>query len=93
MKPTIPAHPLPMIHSNGTGAASLLADYRAAWDACRLAREALAKVEFNARDYYVLHPGAWTEAREAREVAFRMLDAVAEHCMAHAMHASDALPD
>lgn len=88
----IPEHPQPIIHTNGTGAKTLLADYRAAFDAIREAIEKFEQVEFNARDYYVSHePDAFTKAGLARQQVFNQLAEAKAYCLTHAMTASDAI--
>ena len=81
---------LPTIHLNGTSAEMLLDGYRQAMDAVETAREALGKIEFNARDYYVQGPSAWTEAQASRHEMFVALSKIHEELMAHAMHCNDA---
>ena len=54
---------LPMIHTNGTSAKMLFEGYLKAYEACRETLEAIEGIEFNARDYYPIHPNAWSEAR------------------------------
>lgn len=58
---------LPTIHSNGTSLDTLLDGY----DAIDLALyDLIAKwqaVEFNARDYYLQGPDAYTQARDERQ--------------------------
>jgi hypothetical protein len=60
----------PTVHLNGTSRAMLNEGYTKAYEAVRGAVEALASVEFNARDYYVQPTGAWTTARAQREKQF-----------------------
>jgi hypothetical protein len=60
----------PTVHLNGTSRAMLLEGYTKAYEAVRGAAEALASVEFNARDYYVQPTGAWTTACAQREQQF-----------------------
>lgn len=57
---------LPTIHMNGTGRKSLQEGYGAAADTLQDFIDAWGKVEFNARDYYVVD-GAWPKALEERE--------------------------
>jgi hypothetical protein len=53
---------LPVIHLNGTSPKDLLEGYRNACAAVRDAMDAIAKIEFNARDYYPVE-GSWEKAR------------------------------
>jgi hypothetical protein len=57
---------LPTIHHNGTSREMLAEGYDAADDALHNFIDAFGSIEFNARDYYVQGPDAWTAAREAR---------------------------
>lgn len=58
---------LPTIHSNGTGVQTLRAGYDAAADALHVFVEAWGQIEFNARDYYIQGPDAYTAARDERD--------------------------
>lgn len=88
----IPEHPQPIIHTNGTGAKTLLEDYRAAFTAIREAIEKFERIEFNARDYYVSRePDAFMRARAARQHVFNQLKEAKVYCLAHAMTASEAI--
>jgi hypothetical protein len=53
---------MPIIHVNGTSAKDLRDAYLLAMEAVEAAREALRKIEFNARDYYPVD-GLWKKAR------------------------------
>lgn len=61
---------IPMLHLNGTGKEMLTKGYEDAWHALREAQKALRKIEFNARDYYVQGPDAWTEAVREMDARF-----------------------
>ena len=58
---------LPTIHRNGTSAKDLQQGYDTAADALYALEQALNKIEFNARDYYVQHDLAWTQANAERQ--------------------------
>jgi hypothetical protein len=58
-------------------------DYANAWHAVNDAVDALRKVEFNARDYYVQGPDAFTKAQKERAELFAKLEAVKADLMAH----------
>lgn len=73
----------PTIHLNGTSAKELWAGYEAAYDAVRAAQEAIGKIEFNARDYYVQSPNAWGQARDARNEQLQALAQVEEYLLQH----------
>lgn len=51
----------PTLHINGTSYEMLAEGYDLAHDAIRDALEALGRIEFNARDYYVKE-GSWSRA-------------------------------
>jgi len=73
----------PTIHLNGTSPQELWKGYEAAYDAVRAAQEALNKIEFNARDYYVQSPLAWGKAQDDRYEQRRALDQVEEYLLQH----------
>jgi hypothetical protein len=49
---------------NGTGAKMLRDGYDSAVDAVMAAEDAMKRIEFNARDYYVDGPEKWSAARD-----------------------------
>ena len=59
--------PLPSIHLNGSSRESLQNGYESAYRATSAAIEAFADNGFNARDYYVQGPEAYTQARVERD--------------------------
>lgn len=60
----------PTMHMNGTGKRDLVEGWRAVSEAATALREALFKLEFNARDYYVRGSEAWPAADDAmKEIA------------------------
>jgi hypothetical protein len=73
----------PTIHLNGTSAKDLWVGYEAAYDAVRAAQEALGKIEFNARDYYVQDADAFTKARDHRNEQRQALAQVEEYLLQH----------
>ena len=81
---------LPIIHSNGTSAKELTDGYHAARLAMERAITALAKVEFNARDYYV-KAGAWPTAQLEREEMFNDLRRITNDLMKHEWHCSNSI--
>jgi hypothetical protein len=81
--PTHTAYPLPTVHLNGTGRKMLQDGYMAAYETLEKATEALAAIEFNARDYYVQEDGAYIKAREERNKMFAHLEHVNEYLVAH----------
>jgi hypothetical protein len=75
----------PTIHLNGTSGKSLWEGYEAAYDAIRVAREAIGKIEFNARDYYVQDARAWEKARDHRSQQLLAINMVEEYLLEHLM--------
>jgi hypothetical protein len=73
----------PTVHSNGTGYKDLWEDYEAAYEAVRAAQEAIGKIEFNARDYYVQDADAFTKARDHRYEQCKALAQVEEYLLQH----------
>ena len=81
---------LPIIHTNGTSARELTEGYSNARMAMENAITAIAKIEFNARDYYV-RDGAWVSARLEREEIFNDLRRIKDVLMKHEFHCADAI--
>jgi hypothetical protein len=79
---------LPSIHLNGTSAKSLTEDYTQARRAVQQAINALQAVDFNARDYYVQGPAAWTEAARQRQDIYQHLSAAFNALHEHESHCS-----
>ena len=73
----------PTVHSNGTGYKDLWEGYEAAYEAVRAAQEAIGKIEFNARDYYVQDADAFTKARDHRYEQCKALAQVEEYLLQH----------
>jgi hypothetical protein len=73
----------PTVHSNGTGYKDLWEGYEAAYEAVRAAQEALGKIEFNARDYYVQDADSFTKARDHRYEQCKALAQVEEYLLQH----------
>lgn len=73
----------PTVHLNGTGYQDLWNGYEAAYEAVRAAQEALAKIEFNSRDYYVQGPDAWSKALEHRIEQASALRQVEDYLFQH----------
>ncbi len=81
---------LPEIHMNGTGKEMLQRDYDNAYhDVCN-AIDAIAKVEFNARDYYTISPDAFEQARQQRRDMIYDLLTVKDYLEAHLNHISNS---
>jgi len=73
----------PTIHSNGTSHRELWAGYEAAYEAVRAAQDALGKIEFNARDYYVQDSEAYSKARDHRIEQLQALKSVEDYLLQH----------
>ncbi len=84
---------LPTIHSNGTGAEDLAKGFIEAYRAVEAARDALRKMEFNARDYYVQGPEAWPQAVAEMRARHEALDKMSTEMMSAAVHCQDAADD
>jgi hypothetical protein len=79
----------PTIHLNGTSAKDLWAGYEAAYNAILAAQEALGKIEFNARDYYVQNSEAYSKARDHRIEQCKALAQVEEYLLQHLISLQD----
>jgi hypothetical protein len=73
----------PTVHLNGTGYKDLWSGYEAAYEAVRAAQDALRKIEFNARDYYVQGNEAYSKARDHRTEQFIKLVDIEEYLLQH----------
>lgn len=73
----------PTVHLNGTGYQDLWNGYETAYEAVRAAQEALGKIEFNSRDYYVQDAGAWSKAQDHRIEQRQALAQVEEYLLQH----------
>ena len=80
---------LPSIHLNGSGRRMLTEDYTTAYHALQAAIRAFQSVEFNARDYYVQGPDAFTAARAERRAQFAALGNVGAELREIAAHIID----
>ncbi len=67
---------IPTLHLNGTGKIMLTQGYLEAYTALRRAEEAMYKIEFNPRDYYVQGPDAWPEAVKEMDARFEAIGKV-----------------
>ena len=86
---TKPTATMPTIHLNGSGRDRLVSGYTDAWRAMQKAREALANVEFHARDYYVSDDTeAYQKARAQRDAQFADLNRIQQEIEAIIMHIS-----
>ncbi len=67
---------IPTLHLNGTGKIMLTRGYLEAYSALRKAEEAMSKIEFNPRDYYVQGPDAWGEAVKEMDIRLAAIERV-----------------
>jgi hypothetical protein len=63
----------PRVHLNGTGRSALERQYEAALEALSKAIDALGETSPNARDYYVIEPGAFSRAMGEHAARVRSL--------------------
>jgi len=84
MEPT-----LPTIHLNGTGAATLEAEYQAVRLTAAAAADKLAAATLNLRDFYPQEPGNWEKARAERAEMLKPLEAVEAYAEAWEAHAAE----
>jgi hypothetical protein len=74
---------LPTVHMNGTSHNDLWQGYEAAYEAVQAAQEAIGKIEFNARDYYVQSDDAFPKARNQRQEMWAALKKVEVYLFSH----------
>jgi hypothetical protein len=77
---------LPTIHLNGTSRQTLTDGYFAAHQRLCEAIAAFQTIEFNARDYYVAGPDAWSAAYTERGRAGNHLHEALMYLEAHLIH-------
>lgn len=77
---------LPTVHLNGTSRKMLSIDYGNAYEKLIEFREAFASIEFNARDYYVQGPSAFSQARTERDREFQRIGDLMSYLEAHLLH-------
>lgn len=84
---TTPELPLPIKHLNGGNWERLSEQYHAAYRAARELQNAMAEIEFHARDYYVHRdPNAFEQARLARDTHRADLHHLTEYLRTHYEH-------
>lgn len=83
--------PLPVLHLNGTGRATLLAQYQAAEEALDAFCVALARATLHPRDYYP-HPedDAFEQAQATRTQLYALCDELQGYLHDHIRHFSNA---
>jgi hypothetical protein len=79
-------YPLPFIHSNGTGAKDLFAEYDDAEEKLIAFIYAWKNITCNGRDYYPINQEAYSLAREKREEISAKILEVKEYIKAHQVH-------
>lgn len=77
---------LPSIHLNGTGRATLAAEYGHAYRKLIEFRDAFAAITCNARDYYPQGSDAYTQARHSRECESARIRQLMEYLESHLIH-------
>lgn len=77
---------LPSVHLNGTSREMLLDGYTEAYRKLIEFREAFARIECNARDYYVQGPDAYLRARNLREAQLQRIAELMRYLEAHLLH-------
>lgn len=78
--------PLPSVHLNGTSREALRDGYESAYRATAEAIDAFADNGFNARDYYVQGPNAYSDARAERDKHLKALNAALAYLEMHVEH-------
>jgi len=82
---------LPTIHLGGSSPWALNDDYVFALTAVRDARDAIRRIDFNARDYYVQGAGAWEAAVAERQAQMQALDGLIHYLEEHLTHIYDVI--
>jgi len=80
---------LPTIHLNGTSREVLLEDYDAAYRKLLKFSCVFRKIEFNARDYYVAEPDAWSKACEERQEMLTHINRLIDYLEEHIVHLTE----
>jgi hypothetical protein len=73
---------LPAIHSNGTGKATLLREYRKGVEKVDDAIAAVRDITVHGRDYYIIGPEAGSVAMEEHRDRLKRLEAVKDDLVA-----------
>lgn len=77
---------LPSIHLNGSSREMLASGYHDAYRKLIEFRNAFAAIEFNARDYYVQGPTAFSQARTQRDCEHQRIGQLMTYLEAHLIH-------
>lgn len=84
----LPECDFPVDHLNGTGRATLLAEYQAAERALSRFALQLKDVTCNPRDYYPLNSEAYADAKRTRDAAFALIDELSAYVDDHIAYLS-----
>jgi hypothetical protein len=84
---------LPTVHLNGTSCEMLIEGYETAYRKLIKFKHAFNTLEFNARDYYVAEPDAWSKACDEREKMMNNVKELLEYFEAHLIHLADDYHD
>ena len=76
----------PLIHLNGTGRDTLVAEYNAAHDALEAFKAAFCATTHHGRDFYPLGEEAFTKATKERMEVFKHMEAISLHIEAMRLH-------
>ena len=87
-----PTTPLPTVHLGGTSHKKLTQDYEDAYFALKTFIKAFGHIEFNARDYYVQGPDAWTAAVDARTDMNEKIRDLVKYVEDHLDHLAEQAP-
>ena len=79
----------PTLHLNGTSGPMLIEGYKDAVRAVNAAIDAMAKIEFNGRDYYPQGDDAFRQARKEHAARFEALNQVQAELIKIAMSVHD----
>ena len=77
---------MPTVHLNGTSEKMLMEGYRAAFEACSKALDALHEIEFHPRDYYPQGQEAWEKAHSENCSRIARISSVKNELLTIAMH-------
>jgi hypothetical protein len=83
---------LPTVHMNGTGFKDLWQGYETADDKLHELTKSFGNIEFNARDYYVQGPDAYTKARDERDAICQKIRDIKNYIDTHRIHLDSQRP-
>lgn len=76
----------PLIHSNGTGRDTLIAEYNDAHDAFEAFKAAFCATTHHGRDFYPLGPDAFAKATQERQEIFKHMESIQTYMDAMRLH-------